>query len=155
MSRYAQPIYSYPHPGYPQPPLHPYPYQQPPGPPVPVYHVDPNAFRREYGSRLAELTINSRPIIQNLSMYAQEYSRWAEIVAQCIEAHIRRVSGRSSCVHLTLGRASWHVDRWTCRVSSLEYFLSLSLSKDIDNVPTPLFYCGEGQRPRLSFFFSS
>jgi pre-mRNA cleavage complex 2 protein Pcf11 len=66
--------------------------QQPPPPPAPVYFVDPNSFRRDYTSRLAELTINSRPIIQTLSMIAQEYSRWAEIVAQCLEAHIRRVS---------------------------------------------------------------
>jgi hypothetical protein len=66
-------------------------YYQPP-PPAPFYHVDPNAFRRDYASRLAELTINSRPIIQNLSMIAQEYTRFSEIVAQCLEAHIRRVS---------------------------------------------------------------
>ncbi|EIN10422.1 hypothetical protein PUNSTDRAFT_84460 [Punctularia strigosozonata HHB-11173 SS5] len=61
-----------------------------PGPSHPVFY-DPNSFRRDYTSRLAELTINSRPIIQSLSMIAQEYSRWAEIVAQCLEAHIRRV----------------------------------------------------------------
>jgi pre-mRNA cleavage complex 2 protein Pcf11 len=57
----------------------------------PVYY-DPNSFRRDYTSRLSELTINSRPIIQSLSMIAQQYARWAEIVAQCLEAHIRRVS---------------------------------------------------------------
>lgn len=57
----------------------------------PVFHVDSNMFRRDYMARLAELTVNSRPIIQNLSMIAQEYSRFAEIVAQCIESHIRRV----------------------------------------------------------------
>lgn len=69
-----------------------YQYQFPPVPPPPVYHVDPITFRRDYTNRLAELTINSRPIIQNLSMLAQDYSRFAEIVAQCLEAHIRRVS---------------------------------------------------------------
>jgi hypothetical protein len=63
-----------------------------PPPPAHFYHVDPNTFRRDYSSRLAELTINSRPIIQNLSMIAQEYTRFSEIVAQCLEAHIRRVS---------------------------------------------------------------
>ena len=67
-----------------------YPFQQPPAPPI--YHMDPHTFRRDYSLRLADLTINSRPIIQNLSMFAQEYTRFAEIVAQCIEAHIRRVS---------------------------------------------------------------
>ena len=55
--------------------------------------VDPNTFRRDYTMRLAELTVNSRPIIQNLSMVAQEYSRWADVVVQCIENHIRQVSG--------------------------------------------------------------
>ncbi|CAL1700836.1 unnamed protein product [Somion occarium] len=42
-------------------------------------------------TRLAELTVNSRPIIHNLSIIAQEYSRYAEVVAQCIESHVRRV----------------------------------------------------------------
>ncbi|KAG0709743.1 hypothetical protein DFH29DRAFT_885631 [Suillus ampliporus] len=82
---------AYAPPSYHQPGPSAYPYQQPPPPPAPVYFVDPNSFRRDYTTRLAELTINSRPIIQTLSMIAQEYSRWAEIVAQCLEAHIRRV----------------------------------------------------------------
>ncbi|RDB22818.1 Uncharacterized protein C4G9.04c [Hypsizygus marmoreus] len=72
-----------------------YQYQQPPPPPPiappPIFQLDPVTFRRDYTNRLAELTVNSRPIIQNLSMLAQEYSRYAEIVAQCLEAHIRRV----------------------------------------------------------------
>jgi pre-mRNA cleavage complex 2 protein Pcf11 len=85
---------AYASPSYHQPGPTAYPYQQPPPPPAPApaYFVDPNSFRRDYTSRLAELTINSRPIIQTLSMIAQEYSRWAEIVVQCLEAHIRRVS---------------------------------------------------------------
>ncbi|KAF8897640.1 hypothetical protein BD779DRAFT_1491908 [Infundibulicybe gibba] len=100
MSLYSQNYYgqqSYASPSFPQPPMHggyQYQYQQPPPPPpapAPVFHVDPMTFRRDYTTRLAELTVNSRPIIQNLSMLAQEYSRFAEIVAQCLEAHIRRV----------------------------------------------------------------
>ncbi|KAG1755588.1 hypothetical protein EDB19DRAFT_1662099 [Suillus lakei] len=87
---YGQVAYAQP-PSYHQPGPSAYPYQQPPPPPAPVYFVDPNSFRRDYAARLAELTINSRPIIQTLSMIAQEYSKWAEIVAQCLEAHIRRV----------------------------------------------------------------
>lgn len=87
---YGQVAYA-PPPSYHQPGSSAYPYQQPPPPPAPVYFVDPNSFRRDYATRLAELTINSRPIIQTLSMIAQEYSKWAEIVAQCLEAHIRRV----------------------------------------------------------------
>ncbi|KAH9951650.1 hypothetical protein B0H21DRAFT_716896 [Amylocystis lapponica] len=95
MSLYPQgPAYgqlAYPAPaGYGQPMLPPSSYQYPP-PVQPIFHVDSNMFRRDYMSRLAELTVNSRPIIQNLSMVAQEYTRFAEIVAQCIEAHIRRV----------------------------------------------------------------
>lgn len=54
--------------------------------------LDPNTFRQFYASQLATLTFNSRPIIQNLSMIAQDYNRLSNIVVQCIEAHIRRVS---------------------------------------------------------------
>ena len=89
-SSYGGPSYSQ-HGGY---------YQQPP-PPAPYYQqqrLDPISFRRDYQNRLAELTVNSRPIIQNLSMVAQEYSQFSEIVAQCLEAHIRRVSGLVSLV---------------------------------------------------------
>lgn len=85
-SAYGQP-YAVPSYSQPPPPPHPYPY-----PPQPVYHLDPNMFRRDYVARLSELTVNSRPIIQGLSVLAQEYSRFADVVVQCIEAHIRRVS---------------------------------------------------------------
>ncbi|KZT74323.1 hypothetical protein DAEQUDRAFT_807469 [Daedalea quercina L-15889] len=83
---------AYPPQGYGQPSL----YAPPPAynyapPAQPVFHVDPTSFRREYSARLAELTVNSRPIIQSLSMLAQDYSRFADIVVQCIENHIRRV----------------------------------------------------------------
>lgn len=67
-------------------------YQPAPPAPPPFYHVDPNTFRRDYMSHLTELQINSRPIIHNLVMIARENVRFAEIVAQCIETHIRRVS---------------------------------------------------------------
>ncbi|KAF8621585.1 hypothetical protein AX15_007610 [Amanita polypyramis BW_CC] len=77
---------------------YPYPYLQPnvsvaaPALPPPVYHyLDPARFRREFTTRISELQVNSRPMIQNLSMLAQDYSRFAEIVAQCLEEHIRRV----------------------------------------------------------------
>ncbi|KAF8592392.1 hypothetical protein K439DRAFT_1503404 [Ramaria rubella] len=52
---------------------------------------DPNTFRQFYASHLATLTFNSRPIIQNLSMIAQDYTRMSNVVVQCLEAHIRRV----------------------------------------------------------------
>ncbi|KAG7096775.1 hypothetical protein E1B28_004185 [Marasmius oreades] len=63
----------------------------PPVPPPPVYYVDPATLRRDFSQRLSELTVNSRPIIQSLSMFAHDYVRFAEIIAQCLEAHIRRV----------------------------------------------------------------
>lgn len=59
---------------------------------------DPNAFRQFYTAQLTALTFNSRHIIQNLSMIAQEYVRMSDIVVQCIETHIRRVSfSHASC----------------------------------------------------------
>ncbi|KAF8663446.1 hypothetical protein AX16_001016 [Volvariella volvacea WC 439] len=92
MSLYPQNYYG--HPTYPTAqPGYPYGYQQAPPSaphPPPIIH-DPMVFRRDYATRLQSLTVNSRPIIQNLSMLAQYYSRFAEIVAQCLEAHIRRV----------------------------------------------------------------
>ncbi|KAL0573968.1 mRNA 3' end processing factor [Marasmius crinis-equi] len=68
-----------------------YPVPAPPPASAPMFYVDPATFRRDLSQRLAELTVNSRPIIQSLSMYAQDYVRFAEIVAQCLESHIRRV----------------------------------------------------------------
>ncbi|THH10229.1 hypothetical protein EW145_g1475 [Phellinidium pouzarii] len=70
------------------PPMPAYAYGQPA---FTVQFSDPSSFRRDYAGRLSELTINSRPIIQNLSMMAQNYSRYADIVAECLQAHIRRV----------------------------------------------------------------
>ncbi|KAL1747711.1 hypothetical protein HDZ31DRAFT_31382 [Schizophyllum fasciatum] len=99
---------SYSQPSYPQP-YYGTPYQQPPPPapvmggyygapqgyhvppPAPVYQMDAASFRREFSARLAELNVNSRPIIQGLSMLAQDHVRYGDIAAQCLEAHIRRV----------------------------------------------------------------
>jgi hypothetical protein len=67
-----------------------------------LYQLDPTSFRREYTALLSELTVNSRPIIQNLSMIAQECSRWAEVVVQCIEAHIRKVSSTAHIITITV-----------------------------------------------------
>ncbi|KAI0052997.1 hypothetical protein FA95DRAFT_1552878 [Auriscalpium vulgare] len=90
MSMYSQvPAYqqtSYPVHGYPpQAPSYAYPSTSA------IYPVDPSTFRRDYSARLAELTENSRPVIQGLSLYAQDYSRWADVAVSCIESHIRRV----------------------------------------------------------------
>ncbi|KAJ7764985.1 hypothetical protein DFH07DRAFT_811027 [Mycena maculata] len=92
-------MYTQQHYGSPQPFPHQQPafgayptyYQPQQPPPPPAYHPDPVTFRRDYSNQLAELKVNSRPIIQNLSMIAQEFARFADIVAQSIESHIRRV----------------------------------------------------------------
>lgn len=77
--------------------------QAPPVPMQPMYgygygfghahfSLDPGTFRRDFTTRLSELHVNSRPIIQNLSMMAQNYTRYSDIVAECLQAHIRTVS---------------------------------------------------------------
>ncbi|KZV63828.1 hypothetical protein PENSPDRAFT_197263 [Peniophora sp. CONT] len=70
----------------------------PPAPSTSFFQLDPESFRRDYAARLAELTMNSRPIIQDLSVYAQEYSRWSDSVVSCIDKHIRMVSTLCSFV---------------------------------------------------------
>lgn len=102
MSLYSQSYYgqpSYGGPTYAAPAAYQYQYPQQPGHPQPIPHspphpvfIDPAAFRRDYSSRLDQLQFNSRPVIQSLSFYAQEYSRYADVVAQCLESHIRKVS---------------------------------------------------------------
>ena len=87
---YGQPSYGGPSYSSPRPASYSQFYHQPA--PPPTYTVDAASFRREYMTRLAELTFNSRPMIQHLSMLAQDSSRFADIVAQCIEEHIRTVS---------------------------------------------------------------
>lgn len=82
----AQPGYQYQYPQQPPPPQ-----ALSPTPPHPVF-IDPATFRRDYSTRLDQLQFNSRPIIQSLSFYAQEYSRYGDIVAQCLDGHIRKVS---------------------------------------------------------------
>ena len=78
--------------------------------------LDPNTFRQFYASHLATLTFNSRPIIQNLSMIAQDYSRMSNVVVQCLEAHIRRVSVSYHLLYNRLnvrcGIMSWDVNEY-------------------------------------------
>ena len=52
---------------------------------------DENGFRSLYAQRLGALTINSRPIIQDLSMLAQNNPQMAHIVVECIERQVRAV----------------------------------------------------------------
>ncbi|KAH6915345.1 hypothetical protein BKA70DRAFT_1093916 [Coprinopsis sp. MPI-PUGE-AT-0042] len=60
-------------------------------PPAQYHHFDPAAFRKHYMDQLAGLTFNSRAIIENLVMLAQNNSRSADIIVSCIDAHIRKV----------------------------------------------------------------
>lgn len=58
----------------------------------PIHHHDPASFRREFTNYLAELSFNSRPIIQGLATVARDHTRFADVVVECIENHIRGVS---------------------------------------------------------------
>lgn len=81
---------------------------------------DPNTFRQFYATQLAALTFNSRPIIQNLSMIAQDFSRMSNVVVQCLEAHIRRVSVLRHLLwnHLIVD-VSWDVKGSRCQCISM------------------------------------
>jgi len=61
-----------------------------PVPQAPV--LDEQSFRSLFTQRLGALTINSRPIIQDLSMLAQNYPQMAHIVVESIERQVRMVS---------------------------------------------------------------
>jgi len=45
----------------------------------------------EYSSALADLNINSRPLISMLTMLAEENSAYAPIIVQCIERQLHKV----------------------------------------------------------------
>lgn len=53
---------------------------------------DENSFRSLYAQRLGALTVNSRPIIQDLSMLAQNYPQMAHVVVDCIERQVRTMA---------------------------------------------------------------
>ncbi|KAG9032954.1 hypothetical protein FRB95_000702 [Tulasnella sp. JGI-2019a] len=64
-------------------------YEQPP-PPNP-HAMAPEEFRRWYQSKLSELVVNNRNIIQNLAFIASDNAhRLAVVASDCIELHIRR-----------------------------------------------------------------
>ncbi|PBK87370.1 hypothetical protein ARMGADRAFT_904133, partial [Armillaria gallica] len=55
----------------------------------------------KFTNRLAELSVTSRPIIQGLSILAHGYTHFPDIVAQCLENHIRRVRTIASVTSTT------------------------------------------------------
>lgn len=80
---------------YTQPP----PQQPAPGPSLP-YNIgsDQNVFRGYFSHELRQLTFNSKPIINALTILAHEHAtRMAPIVCQCLEEHIRQVRAEFFC----------------------------------------------------------
>lgn len=163
-SLYGQPSYggpSFSAPLPPPPPMMPsgypqyqYQYHQPP---APVF-LDPVAFRREFASRLSQLTVNSRPIIQELSLLAQDYSRYAETVAELIEGHIRRVSVDSLAITF-FTRLRWikgyNGDLWLSRLSFVHHVYVVFCTpehKDCLSCPSsPVVGCRSLRSSRLIF----
>jgi len=52
----------------------------------------------DFRSSLSDLTFNSKPLINMLTMLADENSQYAEQIAQVIEEHVRQVNCESSAL---------------------------------------------------------
>lgn len=66
-------------------------------PPVQQELSNPAVFESMYRGQLAQLTFNSKPIITNLTLIAQEHvHRMSTIVAKLVDAHIMMVRSRFS-----------------------------------------------------------
>ena len=61
-------------------------------------------FMAQYASELADLTFNSKPIINTLTMLASENVKAASSIASAIEKHIYKVGPYSSSVYLRSNR---------------------------------------------------
>lgn len=102
MSLYQQPAYSggsYGQAGaYPSTSTQHYNAYQPPLPPPQAYQPPPTPndvqiFRQWFSTELSRLVENNRAIIHRLAYICREHvQRFAPIIAQCMEQHIRRVS---------------------------------------------------------------
>jgi hypothetical protein len=139
----AAPYYSQPH----QPQS--YQQQYPAYYATPVLQVptlDENSFRSLYAQRLGALTVNSRPIIQDLSMLAQNYPQMAHIVVDCIERQVRTVS-----CHDILTQFCLRYGLGSLRTQTLESYLvhdSIAIVADLisvfcefDENPTGACFC--------------
>jgi hypothetical protein len=60
-------------------------------PPLPPLDEAASLLRADYAATLAALTFNSRPIINTLTMLAEDHRRGAPIIADVIAAHLRAV----------------------------------------------------------------
>jgi len=52
----------------------------------------------DFRSSLADLTFNSKPLINMLTMLAEENAQYAEQIVRVIEEHIRQVSEKNTIV---------------------------------------------------------
>ncbi|KAG8906866.1 hypothetical protein FRB99_005926 [Tulasnella sp. 403] len=78
--------------GYQAPPAsysYPQQYTPPPPPPNP-HHMSASQFRAWFSTKLADLVVNQKTIIHNLAFIANDnVNRMSEVIAGCIETHIR------------------------------------------------------------------
>ncbi|WFD42721.1 hypothetical protein MPSI1_001370 [Malassezia psittaci] len=87
---------------------------------------NPAAFERMYGGQLAQLTFNSKPIITNLTLIAQEHvHRMSTLVAKLIDAHILmtlpvyRLPSMYLLDSISKNIGSPYTELWAPRVSTL------------------------------------
>lgn len=52
---------------------------------------DSNAAVEDYKSSLADLKFNSKPLINMLTMLAEENAQYAQLIVQAIENHLQQV----------------------------------------------------------------
>jgi pre-mRNA cleavage complex 2 protein Pcf11 len=57
--------------------------------------IESEEIKQDYLSSLSELTFNSRPIIQNLTIIAQENINYGEAITKAVEEHILKVRTNS------------------------------------------------------------
>lgn len=58
----------------------------------------PEEIKAEYASSLADLKFNSKPLINVLTMLADENSPNAEVIVEAIETHLAKVNNLMSVV---------------------------------------------------------
>lgn len=64
---------------------------------MPLAQEELEEIKQDYLDSLQDLTINSRPLIRDLTMIAQETLYAAQYIVKAIEEHINRVSSLLCC----------------------------------------------------------